>query len=77
MYIRQIIYLEIMKIAIGKYKNKNKFKKIKYFFSNCFLLIVTLTINITILKVKIILNKEPVIKCSCLDPSNGFKKFSD
>ena len=40
---------------------KNKFKKIKYFFFNCFRLIVKLTINITMLRFKIILNKEPVI----------------
>ena len=75
MYIRQTIYLEIIKRAIGKYKYKNKFKKIKYFFFNCFLLIVKLIINITMLKFKIILNNEPVINCSFSDPNNGFKNF--
>lgn len=37
---------------------------------------VILTINITILKFKIILNKEPVIKCTGSDPKNGFKNFA-
>ena len=64
-----------MKRAIGKYKNKNKFKKIKYIFSNCFLLIVIFTINIIMLRFKTILNKEPVTKCTFSDPNNGFKNF--
>jgi len=50
-----------------------KFKKIKSKIFNCFLLIIKLEINITMLKFKIILNNDPAIILILLFPNNRFK----